>query len=183
MQANDTAISLDPFAPKRLLPITEDPVIDIEITPYDNRIIIPKIGKNIPLVDVDPTTKVSVEDLHTILMRELEKGIVQYPGTAKPGEIGNAFIFGHSSYYPWADGGFKDVFARLNHLVVGDEIIVFYQQKKYVYRVTDKTVVKPGDVTIFKRDPSGRELSLMTCWPIGTTYKRLVVFSELISSN
>jgi sortase (surface protein transpeptidase) len=34
-------------------------------------------------------------------MKELEKGIIRYPGSAKPGENGSSFIFGHSSNFPW----------------------------------------------------------------------------------
>jgi sortase (surface protein transpeptidase) len=29
------------------------------------------------------------------------------------------------------------------------------------------------------RDDGKKELSLMTCWPIGTTLNRLIVFAEL----
>jgi sortase (surface protein transpeptidase) len=34
-------------------------------------------------------------------MKELEKGVIRYPGSAKPGEDGASFIFGHSSNFPW----------------------------------------------------------------------------------
>ena len=85
-------------------------------------------------------------------MKELENGIVRYPGSAKPGEKGNAFIFGHSSNFPWLDGDYKDVFARLHTLALGDEVIVYYGQKKYTYKITKKQVVKPGDVSVLKRD-------------------------------
>jgi sortase (surface protein transpeptidase) len=34
-------------------------------------------------------------------MKELENGIIRYPGSAKPGEDGISFIFGHSSNFPW----------------------------------------------------------------------------------
>lgn len=106
--------------------------------------------------------------------------MVRYPGTARPGEVGNAFIFGHSSNYPWVKSDYNDVFALLDNLQNGDEIIIFYNQKKYVYRVTDRAEVKPGDVKALEsRDPNKKELSLMTCWPVGTTLKRLIVFAEL----
>ncbi len=62
-------------------------------TPYENRIIIPKIAKNIPLVDVDHDAGTSYGQMHEIFMEELKKGVVRYPGTAKPGEVGNAFVF------------------------------------------------------------------------------------------
>lgn len=94
--------------------------------------------------------------------------------------MGNAFIFGHSSNYPWVKSDYNDIFALLDNLETGDEIIVYYNQKKYTYLVTDRAVVKPGDVkTLESRDPNKKELSLMTCWPIGTTLERLIIFAEL----
>jgi sortase (surface protein transpeptidase) len=47
--------------------------------------------------------------------------------------------------------------------------------------VHDRAVVTPGDVqTLSARDPTKKELSLMTCWPIGTTLERLIIFAELV---
>jgi len=43
----------------------------------------------------------SEKELNNIFMNELENGIIRYPGSAKPGENGNSFIFGHSSNFPW----------------------------------------------------------------------------------
>jgi sortase A len=54
----------------------------------------------------------------------------------------------------------------LDNLVMGDEIIVYYNQKKYTYVINEKKVIKPGNLKILERDPSKKELSLMTCWPI-----------------
>jgi LPXTG-site transpeptidase (sortase) family protein len=71
----------------------------------------------------------------------------------------------------------------IDTLEKNDEIVIFYNQKKLVYRVTDKVTVKPGDVKALQaRDQTKKELSLMTCWPIGTTLERILVFSELIES-
>ncbi len=150
------------------------------VTPYENRIIIPRINKNVPLVDVSVEAHADFDTMHEVFMEELKKGVVRYPGTAEPGQIGNAFIFGHSSNYPWIQSEYNDVFALLDQLQKDDEIIVYYQQKKYTYRVTDRVVVKPGDVKALEgRDPTKKELSLMTCWPIGTTLERMILFAEL----
>lgn len=63
----------------------------------------------------------------------------------------------------------------------GDEIIVYYNQKKFVYRITDRAIVKPGNVDVLNsRDPNKKEISLMTCWPIGTTLERIILFGELV---
>jgi hypothetical protein len=45
-------ISENPFATKRLIESHPKIQTNIEVVPYENRIIIPKIGRNIPLVDV-----------------------------------------------------------------------------------------------------------------------------------
>jgi LPXTG-site transpeptidase (sortase) family protein len=152
----------------------------IDITPYENRLIIPKLWKNIPLLDVNHDGTGAYEDMHNIFMEELKKGIVRYPGTALPGEVGNTFIFGHSSNYPWIKSDYNDVFALLDTLQNGDEIIVFYNQEKFTYKVTDRAIVKPGEVGVIEnRDKTKKELSLMTCWPIWTTLERLILFAEL----
>lgn len=166
------------------IPLGSTEKATFEVAPQENRIIIPKLGKNIPLVDVDHDEGTPFTEMHKIFMKELKKGIVRYPGTAKPGEVGNAFIFGHSSNYYWEEGDYNTVFATLDRLEKGDEIIVYYNQKKFIYRVTDESVVKPGDTNALNaRDPNKKEISLMTCWPVGTTNERLIVFGELVEEK
>ena len=55
---------------KHLLEISEQngTWVDIEITPYQNRIIIPKIGKNIPLVDIKNRALDNSNELNNIFM-------------------------------------------------------------------------------------------------------------------
>lgn len=150
------------------------------LTPYENRVVIPKMGKNVPLVDVSIDHGASFETMHEVFMDELRKGVVRYPGTAEPGELWNVFIFWHSSNFPWVKSEYNEVFALLDKLEKGDEIIIYYYQKKFVYKVTEHREVKPGDVkTLETRDKTKKELSLMTCWPVGTTLDRLIVFAEL----
>jgi LPXTG-site transpeptidase (sortase) family protein len=152
---------------------------DVEITPYDNRVIIPKLGKNIPLVNVENQKVGNAKDWNKIFETELEKGVIKYPGSANPGEPGNAFVFGHSSNFPWIKGDYNEVFAMLDKLSFGDEMIVYFKQKKYVYVVREKHVIKPGYVNAMKGKEESKQLTLMTCWPIGTTLNRLIVMGEL----
>ena len=155
--------------------------LDISITPYENRIVIPKIGKNIPLLDIKQQTVAGHDELNNIFMKELENGVIRYPWSAKPGQNGNAFVFWHSSNFPWLPWEYNDVFALLDNLEEWDEVIVYYNQKRYVYKITTKEVIKPGDTSVLKRDELRPELSIMTCWPIGTTLNRLIVHSELVT--
>jgi len=153
--------------------------LSVNIAPYEDRIIIPKIGKNIPLVNVEHHDANSSNEWHKIFMKELENWIIKYPGSANPGESGNSFIFGHSSNFPWAKWNYNDVFALLNELTVGDEIIVYFKQKKFVYVVKEKIIVKPGHVSSLAGDAANKQLTLMTCWPLGTTLNRLLIVTEL----
>jgi len=157
--------------------------LGIEITPYENRIVIPTIGKNIPLVDIKQKKVEWVDELNDIFMKELENGVIRYPGSAKPGEEGNSFIFWHSSNFPWLDGEYNDVFALLDKVSYEDEVVVYYGQEKYTYKIRTKNVISPGDVSVLQKEVAGdkSKLTLMTCWPIGTTLNRLVLTWELIS--
>ncbi len=157
--------------------------LGIEITPYENRIIIPTIGKNIPLIDITQKKVEWVDELNDIFMKELENGVIRYPGSAKPGDAGNSFIFGHSSNFPWMEWEYNDVFALLDKVTFDDEVVVYYGQEKHTYKIRTKNVISPGDVSILQKEVAWdkSKLTLMTCWPIGTTLNRLVLTWELIS--
>jgi LPXTG-site transpeptidase (sortase) family protein len=154
--------------------------LDINITPYSNRVIIPKIWKNIPLLDIKNRNISWENELNNIFEKELENWIIRYPGSAKPWQEGTSFIFGHSSNFPWIKGDFNDVFATLDNVSYWDEIIVYYGQKKYTYKVREKKVIKPWDVSVLERDKKKSEITLMTCWPVWTTLNRLIVTWELV---
>lgn len=153
--------------------------LNLEIMPPDNRLIIPKIEKDIPLIDTDPAKLMQADwkSLEQTFQDDLQNGVVHYPGTANPGETGNVFVTGHSSYYPWDPGRYKDVFARLNKLEPGDDILIYYDQQKYHYVVRDKKEVKNDDVSVLDQTEENI-LTLMTCSPVGTNFRRLVVTAE-----
>lgn len=157
--------------------------LDISITPYENRIVVPKIGKNIPLVEVTQELVWDEEELNDIFMSDLENGVVRYPSSVKPGEDGNTFIFGHSSNFPWIKWNYNEVFALLDKVSYGDEVIIYYEQKKYVYRILEKKVIDPKNVGVINKHSLTPQLTLMTCWPIGTTLNRLIVSGELIEET
>lgn len=110
---------------------------------------------------------------------DLTKGVIHYPGTAMPGENGIIYISGHSSDYYWKRHPYKQIFAKLNYLNPGDEILIdLYDAEgkihNYRYRVASSNVYKPDDQAQFF-DSSAKKLNLSTCWPIGTQKNRLVV--------
>lgn len=155
------------------------PYLNLEVAPPDDRVIIPRIDKNVPVVKVSTQNLIKRDwgALETDIQEALRYGVVHYPGTAEPGENGNVVITGHSSYFSWDPGRFKDVFALLHEVAVGDTIIVYHNQKKYFYQVYDKQVVTPDKIDILTQRGENR-LTLITCTPVGTNLKRLVIFAK-----
>jgi sortase (surface protein transpeptidase) len=97
-------------------PKTEDintPLEEIKLEP--SSIKIPSLNITVPIIQVTETSE-------TAFQKALQDGVVQFPGTAKVGELGNSYIFGHSSDYPWSKGKFKTVFALLPQIKISDTI-------------------------------------------------------------
>lgn len=111
---------------------------------------------------------------------DLLKGLSQLPGSALPGEKGNLFISGHSAISPLFS--FKNaVFAKLQDLKKGDQIMIEAGGAKFVYQVVELKVVDPKDLSVITPpDALGRYISLMTCVPPGLNFKRLVVLGKML---
>lgn len=160
------------------------PELNLAIAPPDDRILIPRIGQNVPVIRV-PTDMLLRKDwaaLEKQIQEALRYGVVHFPGTAYPGDDGNVVITGHSSYFPWDPGRFKDVFALLHQVDVGDKVVVYHEQEKFEYVVYEKKVVKPSQVEVLTQSGENR-LTLITCTPVGTDLNRLVVFARPVSKS
>lgn len=153
-----------------------DPTVLGDARP-DVEIQIEKINVNAPVI-------LSKDVSESVLQKDLERGVIHYPKTAMPGQRGNVYIAGHSSYYSWSAGNYNYIFKNLNNLAVGDKIIlkVTYKNGKsleFVYQVSEKLEVNADDYRIFEETQS-QVLTLTTCWPIGTDKRRIMVKAHLI---
>lgn len=137
----------------------------------DNIIIINKLGIRAPLVSAAGTSQKQLNDA-------LNQGVIFYPGSALPGQNGEVVLSGHSSIFPWVKTQYGQVFTLLDKLVPGDIVSMVYDHQQYDYQVTGQEVLNPNQVRI--SDTNRPVLKLTTCWPIGTSAKRLVVYGELI---
>jgi len=108
----------------------------------------------------------------------LKKGVAHAKGSALPGHFGNTYIFAHSTDAFYNVGHYNAVFYLLGKLTTGDEIYIYYNNQKYTYKVVDKKVVDPSAVFYLGKNGQGNTLTLQTCYPPGTTLKRLVVIAE-----
>ncbi len=137
-------------------------------------ITIPKINVEVPVVyDVE-----SIEEKD--IQKGLEKGVVHYATTSNPGEKGNVVIVGHSSNNLFNSGKYKFAFVLLNRLEVGDTFSLTKNGKRYVYKIYEKKIVKPTDVSVLEKTSRTATATLITCDPPGTTINRLVIHAEQI---
>lgn len=125
--------------------------------------------------------KIKLQDLIVSTVDyDLSKHLVNYLGTAVPAGKGNAVVFGHSTLPQLYDSkNYKTVFTFLYKLSPGDEVDVNIANVIYKYKVENITVVDPNNTSVLQQNYDDSFLTLITCTPPGTTWKRLVVKSRL----
>jgi LPXTG-site transpeptidase (sortase) family protein len=145
------------------------------IYPMDENfgLVIPKISANAKVIDnVDWQNSKEYQVA-------LTKGVAHAKGTSYPGEEGNVFIFSHSGGDFYEASRYNAVFYLLNKMEKGDEIDAYYQGKKITYLVSETKIIGADEVKYLDGTPGQKTLTLMTCWPAGTDWKRLIVIAEL----
>lgn len=140
------------------------------------RLAIPELGIDAPVVEPSARNE-------SAFQQALANGVAHFPGTAMPGQIGNAYFIGHSSDYLWSPGSYKDVFAKLMSVRIGAEIEVTNASgTPFLYVVTGTKVVSPKDVSVLSQgDGAEKLLTLQTSYPLGTAFKRFIVTAELVA--
>lgn len=158
--------------------IIANPSAEVEVS-SEPRMIIPKINVDAPVVyGIGPD--------YNSQMNAMRNGIAHFsiPGAnAVPGQVGNAVFAAHSSNDAFAAGDYKFVFARNEKLVEGDIIYMNYESKRYTYSVTSTEVVLPTEVSKIQITTDKPMLTLISCVPLGTAQKRLLVFAEQVSPD
>ncbi len=158
----------------------QPPPLDNEAEPqqYYGRIRIPAIEVDSPL-------------LEGIRISTIDYGPGHWPGTAMPGQLGNAVFAGHRTSHN-AD------FRRLDELQPGDEVIFDLDDPDslptatiapddpyrgvYVYHVTAVFRVPPEGMWIVTQDYR-HEATLFACHPPGSVSERIVVQMDLFSAD
>lgn len=146
------------------------------LTPKDTKfsIIIPKIGASAKIFpNIDPSNE---NQFLPILL----KGVAHAKGTVFPGMKGNIYLFAHSTDNFWDVGRYNAVFYLLKDLQPGDDIVIFFENKRHDYIVKSSKIVGPSDVSyiVNSQKQKKEQLILQTCWPPGTAWQRLLVFAE-----
>lgn len=145
------------------------------LVPKDTRfsLLIPKIGASEKVFEnIDPSNATEYKDV-------LMSGVAHAKGTSFPGYGGNTYIFAHSADSFWNVGRYNAVFYLLKELKPGDDIVVFFLNQRHNYVVTETKIVDADNLDYLKADiGQGEMLTLQTCWPPGTTWKRMLVFAK-----
>jgi len=119
-------------------------------------------------------------------MAAMANGVAHFPipgANSHPGEVGNTALAGHSSNDLFDGGDYKFVFAQLEKLNVGDSIYANYKGKRYTYVITKTEVVKPTEVNKLVYPTTKPVMTLITCTPLGTALKRLLITAEQVSPD
>lgn len=112
---------------------------------------------------------------------DLNQALIHYGGTALPGEIGNAAIFGHSVLPQFFNPkNYKTIFSTLPTIEVGNDIFLNYDQVTYRYRVENLEVKGPEDISMLDQPIDNAYITLVTCVPPGTYWQRLHVRAKLV---
>lgn len=146
----------------------------IRIVPVNKEfsIVIPKINANSTIIpNVDPFNK----DQYLLALR---KGVAHALGSSFPGDReGGVYLFAHSADSFLSLDRYNAVFYLLGKLVPGDEIYIFYEGDQYKYIVDEVKIVSANSIKYI--DVDNDSLTLQTCYPPGTTLKRLLVLARL----
>ena len=112
----------------------------------------------------------------------LQKGVAEARGLAHPGETGTTFLFAHSVGSRVDFARYNAVFYLLDDLTYGDDIEIVYQSKLYKYTVADKQILEANDTRYLVPQTLSEKLVLQTCYPPGTSWKRLVIVAKRANS-
>jgi len=144
-------------------------------TDKQNTLEISKISISVPIIFSTSTDKTS-------LKKDLDLGVVYYPGSVYPGQTGQIIILGHSAPLGWPKIKHDWVFTDLDKLISGDTILIDLNNKQYTYTVKQKTIIQRGaEVPADYSSANSNVLTLISCWPPGKDYQRIAVEAELVS--
>jgi sortase A len=139
------------------LPAPEDP-------PPDPRA--PEARVELGSIEI-PKIGVTKSIFEGVTLTTLDHGPGHWPGTAMPGQPGNAVIAGHRVSH-------DKPFRNIDQLEPGDDVIFNTAAGRFVYKVTSTEIVYPDAVWIVDQTADATA-TLFACHPVGSTKQRIVV--------
>ena len=127
----------------------------------------------LPLIFSDTLDEPVIQEL-------LREGAVVLPLGTNFGEPGNVVVTAHSTGTT-SFGPYRFAFAKLSELEEGQEFSVKTGGAVYTYKVFGSEIVWPHEVDKLPNDDRST-VTLVTCWPLWTNFKRLLVHGELVNT-
>ena len=122
------------------------------------RIQIPAINIDAPIVQGDG-------------WEQLKKGVGQNVSSVNAGQNGNVILSAHNDVY-------GELFRFLDKLQPGDQVILYTQQRQYVYVIDRTAIVEPTAVEVMA-STGNPTVTLISCYPYLKDKQRIVVFARL----
>ena len=110
-----------------------------------------------------------------VTLTVIDHGPGHWPGSAMPGQLGNAVFAGHRVTH-------THPFRNLDKLVPGDEIQFVMPDGTYTYRMTQQQIVNPNDTWIVNPTPTAT-LTLFACHPPGSATHRIVIRADYVGKS
>ena len=135
---------------------------------------------NIPIPTAAPDQAIRIQvpainiDAPVVLgdgFEQLKKGVGQNASSANPGQSGNVILSAHNDVY-------GEIFRYLDKLVPGDQIILYTQQRQFVYVVDRTAIVEPTAVEVMA-STGNPTVTLISCYPYLKDKQRIIVFARL----
>jgi len=154
-------------------PQNQDSAVHFFYSDKNNILEIEKIGILVPVIFSQTTDP-------ALILKDLDKGVVYYPGSVVPGESGQIIVLGHSAPPNWPKIKHDWVFSDLEKLSSGDKINIYLDFKKYSFTVKKTTILEKGqDISPENIKPGESSLVLISCWPPGKDLQRITVQAEI----
>lgn len=135
---------------------------------------LPQPGTKIGTISI-PAINLSVPIVQGTSWHDLSLGVGHYEGSMLPGQKGNVILSGHRD----------TVFTPLQHIKLGDLVVVHTPYGPFSYKVVRTTIVPKADTHIVVPSTHS-QLTLTTCYPfvyIGFAPKRFIVWAIPVGSH
>ncbi|MBU1039164.1 sortase [Patescibacteria group bacterium] len=168
----------NPLGPGRLATFkiaVQDEIKPVQQELASNMLFIPSLNIKVPINFPESANEKAYQ-------QALLNGVALHPNTAKIGELGNPFIFGHSSDYSWSKGKYKTIFVKLSNIKDGTDIFASNSGGQvYNYRVVNQFIAESTDIHLLDQyGYSKKLLTLQTSYPVGTAKQRYIVIAEMV---
>lgn len=131
-----------------------------------------------PIVTIGRITIHALEldvDLHQgMSLLNIDNGPSHWPGTARPGHLGNTVVAGHRVTH-------SKPFRHLERLVPGDAMTITTADGTFTYEYVSGEIVTPDRVDIADQRPA-YTATLFACHPPGSARERIVAHFRLVSA-